>query len=159
MWSGHLIWFSSHQYFKVKMEQFWNSIPLPVLVVFDDTEMMDSCSWNLWLCFFLPLLPVFCLSKESTENWNVTYTLHWILTGKVIMFYSELVFTVSPAQDSHEGLRCEWFLYFTQKARKRNSPQKEKKRKYLPIIIGEKQLPKQIRTHPNKVSRLFKKGT
>lgn len=75
------------------------------------------------------------------------------------MFYSELVFTVSPAQDSHEGLHCEWLLYFTQKARKRNTPQKEKKQKYLPIIIGEKQLPKQIRTHPNKVSRLFKKGT
>lgn len=60
------------------------------------------------------------------------------------MFYSELMLTVSPAQDSPEGLHCEWLLYFTQKSRKINTPQKEKKQKYLPISIGEKQLPKQI---------------
>lgn len=75
------------------------------------------------------------------------------------MFYSELMLTVSPAQDSPEGLHCEWLLYFTQKSRKINTPQKEKKQKYLPISIGEKQLPKQIRAYPSKVSRLFKKGT
>lgn len=58
------------------------------------------------------------------------------------MFYSELMLTVSPAQDSPAGLHCEWLLYFTQKSRKRNAPQKEKKQKYLPISIGEKAITK-----------------
>ena len=54
MWSGNLICCSQCQYCKVKVEQFRNSIPVAALVVFDEKEVKEYCSWK---ALALPLPP------------------------------------------------------------------------------------------------------